>query len=112
MTIKNIIQPTTAWAASNTVNIDEQVKGYFGYSNLGNFISNMISFAIIIASIAFAAFLIMGGFQYLTSGGDKTKTEEARSRITNALIGLAIVTASWAVWKIVVYFFGIDIDLA
>jgi len=112
MTIKNIIQPTTAWAASNTVNIDEQVKGYFGYSNLGNFISNMISFAIIIASIAFAAFLIMGGFQYLTSGGDKTKTEEARSRITNALIGLVIVTASWAVWKIVVYFFGIDIDLA
>jgi len=54
----------------------------------------------------------MGGFQYLTSGGDKTKTEEARSRITNALIGLVIVTASWAVWKIVVYFFGIDIDLA
>ena len=112
MNIKEIIQPTTAWAASSTVNIDNQVKGYFGYSSLGNFISNMISFAIIIASIAFAAYLITGGFQYLTSGGDKTKTEEARSRITNALIGLAIVAASWAVWKIVIYFFGIDIDLA
>lgn len=112
MTIKNILQPTVAWAASSTIDIDKQVRGYFGYSNLGNFISNMISFAIIIASIAFAAYLIMGGFQYLTSGGDKTKVEEARSRITNALIGLAIVAASWAVWKIVIYFFGIDIDLA
>lgn len=111
MIIKNILQPATVWASSTTVDIDSQVKNYFGYSDIGHFISNMINFVITIAAIAFFAYFVMGGFQYLTSSGDKTKTEEARTRITNALIGLAIITASWAIWKIVIYFFGIDINL-
>lgn len=111
MIIKNIFQPATIWASSTTVDINKQVKNYFGYSDIGHFISNMINFVITIAAVAFFAYLVMGGFQYLTSSGDKTKIEEAKSRITNAFIGLAIVITSWAIWKIVIYFFGIDIDL-
>ena len=111
MIIKNIFQPATAWAASTTVDIDKQVKDYFGYSDLGHFISNMINFVITIAAIAFFAYFVMGGFQYLTSSGNKEQIETAQKRISNALIGLAIITASWAIWKIVIYFFGIDITL-
>lgn len=111
MNLSSIIPSITVLASSSTVDIDKQVRGYFGYSNLGNFISNMTSFIIIIAAIAFFAYLVLGGFQYLTSAGDKTKTEEARARITNAIIGLTIITAAWAIWKIVIYFFGIDIKL-
>ena len=81
----------------------------FNIEDLGLLISNAIGIALIIAGILVFAFLVMGGIQWITSGGDKSKTEEARNRITAALIGLAIVAAAWAVMQLVSYFFGIDI---
>lgn len=112
MIIKNLLQSSTVYAASTTVDIDSQVKDYFGYSDIGHFISNIVNVIIIIASVAFFAYLVMGGFQYLTSGGNKDQIETAKKSISNAIIGLTIITASWAIWKIVLYFFGIDIDLS
>ncbi len=92
----------------NTVDVGSQVGSYFGYSCLGPFVSNAVSAGIIIASLATFLFLVWGGIEWITSGGDKTKTEEAKKRLTNAVIGLTIVVISWAIWKIIIYFFGIN----
>jgi hypothetical protein len=81
----------------------------FNITDLGLLVSNAIGVALIIAGILVFAFLVLGGIQWITSGGDKGKTEEARSRITAALIGLAVVAAAWAIMQLVAYFFGIDI---
>lgn len=81
----------------------------FQIEDLGKFISNLAGVALIIAAILVFIFLIWGGIQWITSGGDKGKTEEARNRITAALVGLAIVAAAWAVVQLVSTFFGIDI---
>ena len=78
-------------------------------TDVGRLISSAISVAFIIAGILVFAFLVIGGIEWITSGGDKTKTEQARTRITNALIGLAIVAASYAVMRLVSYFFGLNI---
>ncbi len=81
----------------------------FNISDLGLLISNAIAVALIIAGILVFVFLVWGGIQWILSGGDKAKTEEARSRITAALIGLAVVAAAWAVMLLVQYFFGLDV---
>ena len=94
----------------NTVDVGSQVGGYFGYTCIGPFISNLVGLGIIVAGLAVLIYLIWGGTEWITSGGDKTKTENARNRITAALVGLAIVVISWALWKIVLYFFGVSID--
>lgn len=94
----------------NTVDIGSQVDNYFGYTCIGNFISNMVDLAITVAGVSVLIYLVWGGIQWITSGGDKTKTEEARNRISSAITGLAIVVISFAVWKIILYFFGINID--
>ena len=39
----------------------------------------------------------------------KGKTQEARDRITAALVGLAVVASAWAIMLIISYFFGINI---
>jgi len=78
-------------------------------TDIGLLISRTISVALMVAAIAVFAFLVWGGVQWITSGGDKGKVEEARSRITNALIGLAIVAAAWAVMNLISYFFGVDV---
>jgi hypothetical protein len=95
---------------ANEVNIGGEVNNYFGYTCIGNFISNMVGMGIIIAGILVFAYLVWGGIEWITSAGDKTKTEQAQKRLSNAVIGLAIVAASWAVWKIVIYFFGVNLD--
>ncbi len=94
----------------NTVDIDSQVGSFFGYTCIGEFISNMVSLGIIVAALLVFLYLVWGGVEWITSAGDKTKTEEAQKRISNAVIGLAIVATSWAVWKIILYFFGVNID--
>ncbi len=78
-------------------------------TDIGVLISRIISVTFIIAGILTFAFLVIGGVEWLTSGGDKGKTESARNRITAAVVGLAIVAASWAVMKLIAYFFGVDV---
>ena len=97
--------------ASSTVDIGHEVKGFFGFTCIGNFVSNIIGFAILIAAILVLVYFVWGGIQWITAGGDKGKTEEARNRLTNAVIGLAIVAASWAMWSILLTFFGIKGDV-
>ena len=78
-------------------------------NDLGKLISSGIQVAFIVAGILTFVFLVMGGIEWLTSGGDKAKTETARNRITAALVGLAIIAASWALMQLVSSFFGIDV---
>ena len=65
--------------------------------------------ALIVAAILTFAYLIWGGIQWITSGGDKAQYEAARGRITSALIGLAIVVAAYALMELVGHFFGVDV---
>lgn len=81
----------------------------FKIDDLGIFVSKIVGAALIIAAILVFVMLVWGGIQWITSGGDKGKTEEARNRITAALVGLAIVAAAWALIQLVQYFFGIDV---
>ena len=92
------------------VNIGAEVTGFFGYTCIGPLVSNAVAVAFIVAAIAFFVFLVMGGIEWLTSGGDKTKIQEAQKRISNAIIGLAIVATSFAVYTIVLQFFGVDLS--
>ena len=63
-----------------------------------------------LGGVAFIIFLIWGGISWLTAGGDKGKVETAQKMISNALIGLAIVAASYAIYNLVLDFFGIDLS--
>lgn len=78
-------------------------------TNIGTLVKGAVSGALIIAAILVFAYLIWGGIQWITSGGDKAKTQEARDRITAAMVGLAVVAAAWAVMLLIQYFFGISI---
>ena len=93
-----------------TVDIGAQTSGFFGYTCIGHLVSNIVSAVFIVSGITFFVFLVWGGFDYLTSEGDKTKVGDAQKRLSAALIGLAIVATSWAIYQIVLTFFGIDLN--
>jgi hypothetical protein len=78
-------------------------------TELGKLIGALISAVFVIAGLIAFVFLIWGGIQWITSGGDKAGVEAAQKRIQAAFIGLIIVVASWAIMKVVSSFLGIDI---
>lgn len=76
---------------------------------LGSLLSAVVSALLIIAALLAFFFLILGGIQWITSGGDKTGMEAARNKITHAIVGLVIVGAAWAIMVLVQNFLGVDI---
>ncbi|MDD2822584.1 MAG: hypothetical protein PHQ59_00750 [Candidatus Daviesbacteria bacterium] len=66
-------------------------------TSVGLIIGNAIRIIMMIALIGVLAMLIFGAFQWIVSGGEKEKVASARGRITNALIGLAILGLAFVI---------------
>jgi hypothetical protein len=64
---------------------------------IGNIIKVALSFLGVIAIVI----VLIGGFKYMTSGGDDTKTAAARNYIISGIIGLAIVLSAYAITSFV-----------
>ena len=77
-------------------------------TNLGRLISGAIGAILVVASLAAFMYLVMGGFQWITSGGDKSAVEAAQKKIQSAILGLFIVFAAWAIMLVIGKFFGIE----
>ena len=93
-----------------TVNLNPPT-GFENLENIsfGDLVGLAISFVLIVAAIAFFFMLVLGGIKWITSGGDKGKTEAARNQITAGLVGLVIVFAAWAILTLVESFFGVSL---
>jgi hypothetical protein len=74
--------------------------------DVGNLINSVLSFVMVIAALLVFLYLIWGGIEWITSGGDKSKTESARNKITAAVIGLVILAASYAILLLILNFLG------
>jgi len=72
-------------------------------------VSGAISLVLLIVALVFFFMLIWGGLRWVMSQGDQKNVETARNQITNALIGLAIVFAAFAIMKLIGAVFGIDL---
>ncbi len=78
-----------------------------GPEAIGNLIGSIVGVLLIFSFVGAFFYMLLGGFDWITAGGDKTKLQGARDKITNALIGLIVVAASWAVMMLVGNFLGI-----
>jgi hypothetical protein len=61
------------------------------------------------ATLLALAFLIMGGIQWIMSGGDKAAIESARKKIVWAVIGLIVTFGAYLVLNILGSFFGLNL---
>lgn len=96
--------PTTG---AVTTNIASEGEKFFAIQNLGLFLSRLLTYALILGAILLLAYLVWGGIDWIGSGGDKTKYEEARNKITHALLGMTLLALAWLIWRLVLYFLGI-----
>ncbi len=96
--------------AAETIDLTPK-DNFAGLADLsfGGIVSGAISLILLVVALVFFFVLIMGGLRWVMSGGDQKNVEAARNQITNALIGLAIVFATFAIMKLIETIFGITI---
>lgn len=91
--------------------IDTQAQSFFAYKTLSQFLTNLPRTALILGTIAAFLFLLWGAIDYIISGGNQERVKTSKTMITNALTGLAILAATWVIWRLVTYFLGISQNL-
>jgi len=84
--------------------------GVSGYSTaLEKILSNVIGFLTIVGGLTFLFYFLTGAITWITAGGDQTKVEKAKKYMTDAAIGLIIISLSYAISYIVGTILGIEI---
>ncbi len=92
-----------------------EIKPGAGFENLANppslskIVSTILQVLLIFASVVFFVMLLTGGIRWILSGGDKTNTQNARSQITAALIGLVVVFSAWIIAGLVGQVFKVNL---
>jgi hypothetical protein len=109
-TVGALFATATSVLAQRTIDLsDNAVEPGRGFAtDIGTLINAVLSFVMVIAALLVFFYLIWGGIEWITSGGDKGQTEKARNKITAAVIGLVILAASYAILTLVLRFLGFN----
>ena len=76
-----------------------------GRNTMANIISLILGALILIAIVLSLLYLAWGGFNWITSEGDKTRLESARQKVIYAILGLVVVFLSFVVINLIYQFF-------
>jgi len=89
----------------------DQIKNFIGLDPTGavgisQFLSNLIKLFYAVAAIVLIFMLLWGGFDWITSEGDKEKLSSAQKKIINAIIGIIIFGVAFALIQVLGAFTG------
>lgn len=68
---------------------------------LAQYIGGVYTFLLSIVGVLAAVMMVVGGFEYLTSGGDKGRIGKGREKIMNALTGLVLALSSYVILYVI-----------
>jgi type IV secretory pathway VirB2 component (pilin) len=102
--------PSAAFAQSGSGNFDTglgNIGGLFprtGIANSGTFqdlLMNVISILLLVAGGIAIVFVIIGGYQYMTSAGNEETAEKGKKNVINAIIGIVIILLSYEIITVI-----------
>lgn len=70
-------------------------------SSLATIMGVIVSGAISLLGIIFIILIILSGYQWMTAGGNEEAVKKSRTKMVNAVIGLLVVVASYAIWAFI-----------
>lgn len=71
-----------------------------------NVIAQIINWALYLSGAIAVIFVIIGGYRYLTAGGNEETATKGRKSVVNALIGLVIIILAYVIVNAVASFFS------
>ena len=79
----------------------EAVGGVATFEGINWIFNNLISIALGFAAIILFLMLILGGFKYITSGGNPEKAAGAKATLTYAILGMVMLILSILALRII-----------
>lgn len=76
-------------------------SGLTSQTSLSGFIFRVIQIALALAGLIAVLFLIIGGFRFITAGGNDENSGQARKIILNAVIGIIVIILSFVIVNVV-----------
>ena len=80
-----------------------------GYKDISVFINAALTLVFVVALLAVLVMLVWGAVAWIVSGGEKEAVGEARKRIVNALVGLAVLAVAFAIANLAGSFIGVNL---
>ncbi len=95
-TLATVALPFAASATSFSIESVGSTLG-LGTSDLKQTVVNILNLVLGLLALIAVVMIIIGGFTWLTAGGNEEKVDKAKKIISAAVIGLIIVLLAWAV---------------
>ncbi len=73
--------------------------------------TNLVQGLLALSGVALFVMLVVGGFNFLLSGGDPKKLEAARGTLTSAIIGIVVIVVAFLIIKTVQAFTNSSTDV-
>lgn len=77
-------------------------------ATFGSFISPLIQNALILTALTAFIAVVIAGFNFVSSQGDKAKVQQATNMLNYALLGLVLAASAYVITQIVGRIGGID----
>lgn len=78
------------------------VNGTLGNQGLIETVTSIINVALGLLGLVAVVIVLIGGFQWMTAGGNDEKVQGARKMIFSGIIGLAIILSAFAITQFVI----------
>lgn len=100
-----ILVPQMGYAAEDTFGLGNVRTGLtneagdvtLGERDLRETVGQIINVALSLLGIIAVVIILIGGFRWMTAGGNDEKVTEARKWIFSGIIGLAVILSAWAI---------------
>lgn len=84
------------------------IKPVGTFGNTSEAAKTIVELVLFAGGIACFAYIIYGGYKYVTAGANAENTAAARRTILNAVIGFLLLSLSFVIWQVVVKVIGIQ----
>ena len=78
------------------------VAGSESLTGPGGLIYRIISLLLFVAGALAVLFVIIGGYQYITSGGNEEAAEKGKKTLLNAIIGVVVIILAYVIINVIV----------
>ncbi len=85
-------------------------NGVATIQGLEGIFENVVRVALGFAAIALFIMLIVGGFKYITSGGNPKSLESAKKTLTSAILGMILVASAYLILRFIGVFTGANVE--
>lgn len=78
-------------------------------TSFGAYLSSIFSAVMVIAALMVLFYFVWGAIEWITSGGDQSKIQKGRDKITQSVVGIIVLSATIVMFMVVQNFLGLNI---